>query len=763
MTEKQEHLLQLFQELDEICKENNLRYVMAGGTAIGVVRNEGFIPWDDDVDVYMPRDDWNKLVELSRTALPEHRALQCVDVDRSYTNTFPRYASTDSCALHKHQIIGDDTAGEIIDVLTLDPIPADDKEYEKYRTHMMIYSELVNIAVVFGARWEIPVSKYLRYLFSYTFLGKDRTLKKLEKIMFSYKEEDCPRYAMRWGGCPFLFDKDMMFPVKYMNFEGIKVMVPHRMSDYLIWHYGDEWSYIPPHGERESHDAITVEGISYQELREDYLPGIKKGKLRRDSVWRKIYYLATAKRTHRLSHKRDLLRAKSTVMDLYARIRECGHGVKELVQERDFKTLNHIFEKYFQVQLSAGFIGREDFSNIYPFYHPTLLEIDDDTFTAAMLTLVYTERVGKAFRMLQVRENLDHLNPEMKKLQEDILLFRKGVSHYEFKEMEEAEKIADELLERYPEVPGFMKFKSRFLMERARKDGYPVEAELFIEEALRIFPEDGYFLKYRGEILWIKGRCADALAVFADAREKTNNGITQLELDKFLKPYSKQTVDTCYMLLNNREKQGALELMKLWHRLLPEDEQVTEAFYVARVSAARTRHEMEETIGEIMERLDLARESPDKRGDVTENVDIYKKALTKAWERLGYPGELAKLRTEILYTQEPGELEWLSEKVKDCQIHKDKRAEVYKVLGDARKKQGQTGQAFENYRKSVEYASDHAYVKTELSRIFFNDLYEGDKKARTYAAKTDAAEYLNQWLDKYESPEALRKLTEKLL
>ena len=105
MTEKQEHLLQLFRELDEICKKNNLRYVMAGGTAIGVVRNEGFIPWDDDVDIYMPRDDWNKLVEISGSVLPEHRALQCVDVDRSYTNTFPRYVATDSCALHKHQII----------------------------------------------------------------------------------------------------------------------------------------------------------------------------------------------------------------------------------------------------------------------------------------------------------------------------------------------------------------------------------------------------------------------------------------------------------------------------------------------------------------------------------------------------------------------------------------------------------------------------------------------------------------------------------
>ena len=143
---------------------------------------------------------------------------------------------------------------------------------------MMIYSELVNMVVVYGARWEIPVTAYLRWLFSYTFLGKDRTLKKLEKIMYSYKEEDCPRYAMRWGGCPFLFDKDMMFPVKYMNFENTEVMVPHRMSDYLIWHYGDEWSYIPPHGERESHDAVTVEGITYKELRDDYLPGIRKGR-----------------------------------------------------------------------------------------------------------------------------------------------------------------------------------------------------------------------------------------------------------------------------------------------------------------------------------------------------------------------------------------------------------------------------------------------------------------------------------------------------
>ena len=760
MTEKQQHLLQLFRELDTICKENNLRYVMAGGTAIGVVRNEGFIPWDDDVDVYMPRDDWKKLVEISEAVLPENRVLHCVDVDRNYTNTFPRYGSTDSCAVHKHQILGKDSAGEIIDVLTLDPIPADDREYEKYRTHMMIYSELVNMAVVFGARWEIPLIKYLHWLFSYTFLGKDRTLKKLERIMFSYEEADCPRYAMRWGGCPFLFDKDMMFPVKYMDFEGTKAMIPHRMSDYLIWHYGDEWSYIPAHGDRESHDAVTVEGITYKELREDYLPGIRKGKLKRSMILRKIYSLAGAKKAHRLQHKRDLLQAKAVQMDLEARIQEQRKSLKDLVAARDFQALNDIFFKYFQVQLSAAFIGREDFPGIYAFYHPVLIQVGEEAFSAAMLTLVYTERVGKAYRMLVVKENEGGLTPDMEKLKKDIQLFRKAASDYEFRRFQEAEDSVDQLLEQYPQVPGFVKFKSRFLMERARNGIDVVEAELYIDEALRLFPEDGYFLKYRGELLWMRGKCADALEIFADAREKTANGITQLELDKFLEPYVRDTAKTCKMLLDYGQKDGAMQLIALWYRLLPEDMLIRRYYYLARVNVAKTRSEMESILDEITERIEAA---ADSHADQQEKrTEAYKPAMTRAWERLGYSQELAQIRTDIYFARESDDLEWLAEKAKDCHIRKDKSAQVYKVIGDARRKQGQTDQAFANYRMALQNAG-HSYVHTELSRIYLEDLYENGRKTAIYAKAGDAAEYLDQWLGRYGSVEELQALVKELV
>ena len=85
MTEKQKYLLKLLQEVDEICREHDLRYVLAGGSLIGALRHEGFVPWDDAIDLYMPRPDWEKFVEICKRDLPPERAIQCSQADRHYT------------------------------------------------------------------------------------------------------------------------------------------------------------------------------------------------------------------------------------------------------------------------------------------------------------------------------------------------------------------------------------------------------------------------------------------------------------------------------------------------------------------------------------------------------------------------------------------------------------------------------------------------------------------------------------------------------
>lgn len=159
------------------------------------------------------------------------------------------------------------------------------------------------------------------------------------------------------------------------------------------------------------------------------------------------------------------------------------------------------------------------------------------------------------------------------------------------------------LLERYPKVPGFMKLKSRFLMEHARNGIERVEAELYMDEALRIFPEDGYFLKYKGELQWMLGKCADALEIFADAREHTDNQVVLHELDQFLTPYCKETVNTCQMLLDAGQKDGAKRLIELWGRLLPGNLRIQECYDLVRVSTAKTYTEMEAVAEKIMEQI----------------------------------------------------------------------------------------------------------------------------------------------------------------
>ena len=760
MTEKQKYLLKLFREVDEICREHNLRYVLAGGSLIGALRHEGFVPWDDDVDLYMPRPDWEKFIEICKTELPPDREIQCSEVDRNYTNSFPRYASTNTCAIHKSQIIGKDCGGEIIDILTLDPVPADDKEYEKYRTHMMIYSDLINISVGYSDRWEIPASMYLKYLLSYIFLGKKRTLAKLEKIMFSYKEEECDRYAMRWGGCPFLFDKDMMFPVKEGNFEGQKAMIPNKCSDYLIWHYGDEWAYMPPHDKREGHVAVCVDDLPYQELREEYMPKINKGRLRWDCIFRKFYNMRIAKKSHKVRQEGLAMKARAVALDLQGAIDESGLKISELVENRSFRKLSALFGSYYKNQLSADFIGREDYTNIYAFYHPTLVEIPDDVFYAAMLTLFYTERVSKAYRMMQVRQQLDHLSPAMEGLKEDIELFRKAADHYEFHRMKEAEQIVNELLKKYPGHPGFMKFKCRFLMENAGENR--IEAERFLDKALKQFPEDGYFLKYKADIFWMDGEVQKAAELYLQVKEKTTNGIVWMEMDRFFRGYKSEILKNCEELLANRNRREALSLMELWNRLIPEDDDIRGALYLAKTACAHTQSEIEKEIAEIRAVIETPMRTSVKteagsREKTSEEHQMYRKALTRAWRRLGYPKELANLRTQIICTGEESELEWLAEQVRNRQFRKEEKACVYKLVGDVRMKQGQTKEAFSNYKKALEHEMP-SYLRTELYRIFINDLNDGSRQAKSFGKKADIMIVLDNWLGKYGSIDDIKKI-----
>lgn len=67
MIEVQQRAVNILMYIDKICRKNELKYTIFYGSLIGVERHKGFIPWDDDIDIVMPRPDYNKLIDLLKT------------------------------------------------------------------------------------------------------------------------------------------------------------------------------------------------------------------------------------------------------------------------------------------------------------------------------------------------------------------------------------------------------------------------------------------------------------------------------------------------------------------------------------------------------------------------------------------------------------------------------------------------------------------------------------------------------------------------
>jgi len=84
----QSHLLLLLDYFDQICKDNNINYWLSSGTCLGAVRHGGFIPWDDDIDVEMSRDDYLKFKKIFKNC--EKYVLQTYENDLFYTEPFPK-------------------------------------------------------------------------------------------------------------------------------------------------------------------------------------------------------------------------------------------------------------------------------------------------------------------------------------------------------------------------------------------------------------------------------------------------------------------------------------------------------------------------------------------------------------------------------------------------------------------------------------------------------------------------------------------------
>ena len=244
-------MFRLLRTFSEICEENGLRYFVVGGTLIGAVRHRGFMPWDDDIDVSMPLDDFRKFTELARE-LPGSFALQSEETDPRYPFVFAKLCDTQyayDTGYDNHPM------GVYIDIFPLIPARALSRR-TKLIFDMISVSDYV-LQVKLGWTEFVPYKKPLaRAGFRMMNCLSATRLRRLRRRLIAGIYDEKSRSTLCSPGGAYSAEKEF-FPAEWfagaakVGFEGVQFDAPQGWDEYLRRNYGN-YMELPPVAERRS-------------------------------------------------------------------------------------------------------------------------------------------------------------------------------------------------------------------------------------------------------------------------------------------------------------------------------------------------------------------------------------------------------------------------------------------------------------------------------------------------------------------------------
>ena len=250
----QEKQLEMLHELDRVCKKNNLKYALSSGTCLGAVRHGGFIPWDDDIDVYMSWSDAEKLVEC-QSDFDEKYFVQNYKTDPQFPSTHYRLCdSSTSCFLEEMRGL-DINHGIFIDIYIYYPYPDNKVKAQKIILDSFIYRVLV---AGDGPQNHGKVAKLLGGFVSNFYKGAKRN-RKIQKIEHEYKHNGGKKHVATYFGRDITLTRSIIYPVEwfdnpcYLKFEDMEMPCPGNPQKYCEFQYGKTYMELPPEDERQPH------------------------------------------------------------------------------------------------------------------------------------------------------------------------------------------------------------------------------------------------------------------------------------------------------------------------------------------------------------------------------------------------------------------------------------------------------------------------------------------------------------------------------
>ena len=260
-TYMQEHLAAIQQKelsilcaIHDICERNNIDYWLDGGTCLGAVRHGGFIPWDDDIDIAMRKEDLPRFAEAAKRELPEWLFLQTKETDPTDPHPMMKVRDMNSLLVE----YGDDfrkpyQKGLYVDVFPMIPYP--NISMKLCRRVAKGYCKAYNIM-------HKPQRISLRSIAEYIWFGAKRTFfYLLWRVLNATRKQDFFSNVLNQCGYGIMHRKENIFPTKPITFNGKTFRGPANPDAYLTELYGD-YMQLPPEDKRKGHAAFYIERLT---------------------------------------------------------------------------------------------------------------------------------------------------------------------------------------------------------------------------------------------------------------------------------------------------------------------------------------------------------------------------------------------------------------------------------------------------------------------------------------------------------------------